>query len=226
MVCQVGRQIYLSGASQPWSGWTLRYRLESCLTLDAAGCTPALSPLIWQTKTQLTLLKKKKKRRKIHHYCSSKFYHNKPGLTSYCFLCSRDLLIHFSLFLSDSCVHCLPRLSLMSLVVAWCQTKTINISIIAQLQFKRVHVVLLMLKHTSGRVLRKAFFSWLYHSCWGVLGFSGTFEPFLVILSTRSGWSSLYIHIINQHLSTIIILKYAAGACLISPVFIKRNYEH
>lgn len=26
---------------------------------------------------------------------------------------------------------------------------------------------------TSGRTLRYTFFSWVYHSCWGVLGFSG-----------------------------------------------------
>lgn len=45
-------------------------------------------------------------------------------LTSYAFCCSRDLEIHFSLFLSGSCVHCLPRLSLISLVVAWCHKKT------------------------------------------------------------------------------------------------------
>lgn len=137
------------------------------------------------------------------------------SLTSYCFCCSRDLVIHLSLFLSDSCVHCLPRLSLISLVVAWCQTKNIKSCIMQGCILYIVYVVVLIPTLTSGRVLRKAFFSWLYHSCWGVLGFSGTFEPFFVILSTRSGCSSLPIHIMNQHLSTILILKYAAGAGLI-----------
>lgn len=76
----------------------------------------------------------------------------------------------------------------------------------------------LMFRPTSGCDLRKAFFSWLYHSCWGVLGFSGTFEPFLVILSTRSGCSSLHKHTGNQHFSTIIILLRAADACRVFQV--------
>lgn len=52
-VCQAGRQICPSGASRPWSGWTSRCRPASCLTPDAAGCTLALSPRRWQTKTEL-----------------------------------------------------------------------------------------------------------------------------------------------------------------------------
>lgn len=81
-------------------------------------------------------------------------------------------------------------------------------------------------KLTSGRVFRKAFFSWLYQSCWGVLGFSGTFEPFLVILSMRSGCASLHLHIISQHLSTIIILKYSthAGLIFLSLTICKYDY--
>lgn len=57
---------------------------------------------------------------------------------------------------------------------------------------KKLHSVFCAAKLTSGCSLRKAFFSWLYHNCWGVLGFSGTFEPFLAMLSTRSGCSSLF----------------------------------
>ena len=38
---------------------------------------------------------------------------------------------------------------------------------------------------TSGRTLRYTFFSWVYHSCWGVLGFSGM-SDFLAVW-IRSG---------------------------------------
>jgi len=68
-VCQVGLQICLSGASLPWSGWTWRYPLGSCLTPGAAGCTPALSPRVLQTVNNV-------ERWTVCHHSSSWFFHN------------------------------------------------------------------------------------------------------------------------------------------------------
>lgn len=88
------------------------FTMSSCVIFNSGCCWMYSRIVSWKIAKKFSQLK-------IIFFCHLRQPHTDSCLTSYCFCCSSDLVIHLSLFLSESCVHCLPRLSLMSLVVAW-----------------------------------------------------------------------------------------------------------
>lgn len=84
---------------------------------------------------------------------------------------------------------------------------------------------------TSGRTFRQIFFSWVYQSCWGVLGFSGTSD--FLAFCMRSGWSSLnrvgkiWWSLLNYaiHKGTFTHRTFQSSACNYSFSNIERNSQ-